>query len=51
VHEIEIQLFVESSVDCIRRSDQQKSVAIGGRTRDRLGGDIAGGARLILDHE
>src|SRR6516165_5700821 len=49
--EVKIQLLVERSVDCIRRGDQEQTVAVGGRPRDCLGGHVAGGARPILDNE
>ena len=49
--EIEIELFVQRRVDRVRRSDQEERVAIGGRTHDRLGGDIAAGTRPVLDDE
>ena len=49
--EIEIELVVERRVDRVRRADQEERVAIRGRTHDRLGGDIAAGARPVLDDE
>ena len=49
--EIEIELLVERRVDGIRRTDQEKRIAIGGRTNDRFGGDIGACARPVLDDE
>ncbi len=49
--EIEIELVVERRVDRIRRTDQQQRIAVRRRTHDRLGADIAGGARPVLDDE
>src|SRR5256884_3631121 len=46
---IEIELFVEGRIDRVCRSDQEKRVAIRGRTHDSLGADIAPSARPILD--
>ena len=49
--EIEIELVVERRVDRVRRTDQQQRVAVGGRAHDRLGADVAAGARPVLDDE
>ena len=49
--EIEIELVVERRVDRVRRTDQEERVAVRRRTHDRLGGDIATGARPVLDDE
>ena len=49
--EIEIELVVERRVDRVRSRDQEERVAVGGRTHDRLGADIAAGARPVLDDE
>ena len=49
--EIEIELVVERRIDRVRRADQEKRVAVGRRAHDRLGGDIAAGARPVLDDE
>ena len=49
--EIEIELVVERRVDRVRRTDQEERVAVRRRTHDRLGGDIAAGARPVLDDE
>jgi hypothetical protein len=50
-NEIETKLFVQRSIDCVGRGDQEERVAIGGRTHDRLGGDITAGTRPVLDDE
>jgi hypothetical protein len=47
--EIEIELVVERRVDCIWWTDQEERVAIWGS--DRLGADIAAGARTVLNNE
>ena len=49
--EIEVELFIERRVDCIRRADQEQRIAVRGRAHDRLGGDIAASARPVLDDE
>ena len=49
--EIEIELVVERRVDRVRRSDQEERVAVRRRAHDRLGADIAAGARPVLDDE
>ena len=49
--EIEIELVVERRVDRVRRADQEERVAVRRRAHDRLGGDIAAGARPVLDDE
>ena len=49
--EIEIELVVERRVDRVRRIDQEQRVAVRRRTHDRLGADIAAGARPVLDDE
>jgi hypothetical protein len=50
-NEIEIELFVQRRVDRVGREDDEEGVSVGRRTHHRLGGDIAGGARSILDDE
>ncbi len=50
-NEIEIELVVECRIDRVRRTDQEQRVAVRRRTHDRLGGDIAAGARPVLDDE
>src|SRR5262245_38267499 len=47
--EIEIELFIERSVDRIRTSDQKQRVAIRWRTHDGLGGNIRTGTGPVLD--
>ena len=49
--EIEIELVVERRVDRVRCADQKKRIAVRRRTHDRLGGDVAAGARPVLDDE
>ena len=48
---IEIELVVERRVDRVRRTDQKERIAIRRRAHDRLGADIAAGARPVLDNE
>src|ERR1700704_7070376 len=50
-HETEIELIGEQIGDRVSRNDQKERMAVGGRTRDGLGGDIARGARPVLDDE
>ena len=47
--EIEAELFVERRVDRVRRSDQEKRVAVRRRPHDRLGGDVRARARPAFD--
>jgi hypothetical protein len=49
--EIEFEIFVERSVDRVRRSDTEERVAVRGRAHDRLGRDSAAGARPVLDDD
>src|SRR5262245_39370471 len=49
--EIETKLFVQRSIDRVCRGDQEESVAIAGRTHDRLGSDITPATRAVLDDE
>src|SRR5262249_33712566 len=49
--EIEIELVVERRVDRVESTDQEQRVAVGRGTHDRLSGDIAAGARTVLDDE
>ena len=42
---------VQCRVDDVRRADRQQRIAVGGRTHDGLGGDIARGAGPILDDD
>jgi hypothetical protein len=49
VNEIVIEFLIERCIDSIRRSGQEKRIAIGGRTYDRLGGDIATRAGPVVD--
>ncbi len=45
------ELLEERRVDGGSRSCHQQRVAVGGRTRDRLGADVVSGAGPVLDHE
>jgi hypothetical protein len=45
------ELFVERHIDCVSGTNQEKRVAIRRHACDRLGGDIGGGARSVLDDE
>ena len=49
--EIEIEIVVERRVDRDRSGDQEERIAVRGRAHDRLGADIAAGARPVLDDE
>ena len=49
--EIEIELVVERRVDRVGERDQEQRVAVRRRAHDRLGADIAAGARPVLDDE
>jgi hypothetical protein len=51
VDEVEIELVVERRIDCVRRSDMEKRVAIGRRLGDDLGSDIAARTWPVLDNE
>src|SRR5262249_24854214 len=49
--EIEIELIIKRDGDRVCRNDQKECMAVGGRTRDRLGTDIGRSTRLVLDEE
>src|SRR6266702_6853218 len=49
--EIEIEVVIERRVDGVRRTRQQKRIAVRAGTRDRFGGEIAAGTRPGLDDE
>src|SRR5437763_16223801 len=49
--EIEIELVIEGRVDRGSSIRTKERIAIGGRTDDDLGGDIAGGTGPVLDDE
>src|SRR5262245_65578542 len=49
--EIEIEIFVEGGANRIRGGDLQKRIAVGGCLYDRLGADIAAGARSGFNYE
>ena len=50
-NEIEFEVLVKRRIDRVRRTRKQERVAVRSRTHDGLGGDIAAGARPVLDHE
>ena len=47
----EIQLVIKRCVDGVGCRGQMDRIAVGRRTHDRLGADIAGGAGPVLDDE
>src|SRR6516162_9643117 len=47
--EIEIELVVEGGVDRVHSDASEKRIAVGGRTYNGLGADIAGSTRPVLD--
>src|SRR5262245_15338587 len=49
--EIEFEIAVQCRVPRVYRSDQEQRIAVGRRTYDRLGADIAAGTRPALDDE
>jgi hypothetical protein len=49
--EIEIEVVIEGRVDCGSSIRTKERIAVGGRTYDCFGGDIAGGACPVLDDE
>jgi len=49
--EIEIQPIVKCDGNRVCRNDQKERMAVGGRTRDRLGADVARSARSVLNDE
>jgi hypothetical protein len=48
---IEAQLVVKRCVDGVRDVELDERVPVGGRAHHLLGGEIAGGADSVLDHE
>src|SRR5262249_4315900 len=50
-NEIEIEVVIEGRIDRGSSIRTKERIAIGGRTDDGLGGDIAGGAAPVLDDE
>jgi hypothetical protein len=50
-YEIEIEIPVERDVHRVGRDWHQDRVAVGFGLRDVFGGEVAAGARLVLDHE
>ena len=49
--EIEIKLVVGSRVNRVVYTDEEQRITVWSRTHDRLGGDIAGSTRPVLDNE
>src|SRR5262245_26545946 len=49
--EIEVEPFVKRRADRVVNTGQEERVSVRGRTRDRLGGDIAGRAWPVVDDE
>jgi hypothetical protein len=49
--EIETELVVQCRVDGVRRTVEEERVTVRRRSLGHLGGDIAAGARTVLDHE
>jgi len=49
--EIEIELVVERRVGRVERTDQEKRVAVGRGTHDRLGTDVAAATRPVIDNK
>jgi hypothetical protein len=50
-NEIEVELFVERRIHCVRRDDQEQRVAIRRRDDDNFGADTAASARPVLNDE
>ena len=50
-HEIEFEVREERLVEHVRQHDHLQRVAVRRRGQRRLGGDVAGGARAVLDDE
>src|SRR5882724_1512509 len=50
-NEIELELFVQRGVDRVWRTDEEQRLAVRNCVHDRLGRDIAAGARPVLDDE
>ncbi len=48
---LKLRFVVERRVDCVRQRDQEQRIAVRRRAHDRLGGDIAAGARPVFDDE
>ena len=49
--EIEIELIVKRNGDHVSLNDQKERMAVGRRTHDRLGADVARSARPIVDNK
>jgi hypothetical protein len=50
-NEIEIEPVVERRVNCVPRTNQEKSIPIRWRAHDGFGGDVATGTRAVLDNK
>src|SRR5438105_3447792 len=50
-NEIEIELVEKRVRGCVSRNYEKERMAVGGRTYDRLGGDVARSPRPALDDE
>ena len=48
-NEIEIELIEKRVRGCVSRNHEKQRMAVGGRTYDRLGGDVARSPRPALD--
>src|SRR5215467_13977786 len=46
-----MEVVVEARVDCVRRDGQEERITVWRRTHDLFGGNIASGARPVLDDE
>ena len=49
--EIEVELLVKRRITRVRKTNQEKRVAIRGRIHDGLGGDVGTCTRPVLDDE
>src|SRR5215467_9338242 len=47
----EVELIVERRVNSVRRGHEKERIPVWSRTDDHLCGDIAAGARTVLDYE
>ena len=49
--ETEVELVVKHVGDRVSRNHEKERMAVGGRSNDRLGGDVARSARPVLDEQ
>ena len=49
--EVEIQLFIQRRIDGGSRVEPEQRIAVGRSMHDRVGGDVAGGTRPVLDDQ